>query len=154
MVKCNKCGADMAENAVYCPSCGAPQNSQQQNIMDTPDTTSQYTRTDIESNKAMAVLSYLGILVLVPILAAKNSPFARFHANQGLVLCITAILYSIAYTVINAIVLAISWRLMFISTILGLLGIVFTVWVIIGIINAVNGKAKELPIIGKYRILK
>ncbi|MBE6315011.1 MAG: zinc-ribbon domain-containing protein [Bacteroidales bacterium] len=154
MVKCNKCGADMAENAVYCPFCGAPQNSQQQNIMDTPDTTSQYTRTDIESNKAMAVLSYLGILVLVPILAAKNSPFARFHANQGLVLCITAILYSIAYTVINAIVLAISWRLMFISTILGLLGIVFTVWVIIGIINAVNGKAKELPIIGKYRILK
>lgn len=154
MVKCNKCGADMAENAAYCPSCGAPQNSQQQNIMDTPDTTSQYTRTDIESNKAMAILSYLGILVLVPILAAKNSPFARFHANQGLVLCITAILYSIAYTVINAIVLAISWRLMFISTILGLLGIVFTVWVIIGIINAVNGKAKELPIIGKYRILK
>ena len=48
MVKCNKCGADMAENAAYCPSCGAPQNSQQQNIMDTPDTTSQYTRTDIE----------------------------------------------------------------------------------------------------------
>ena len=28
----------------------------------------------------------LGILCLVPILAAKDSPFAKYHANQGLVL--------------------------------------------------------------------
>ena len=59
------------------------------------DTTTSY---DVESNKAMAVLSYLGILVLVPLLGAKNSPFARFHTNQGLILCIATILYSVAMT--------------------------------------------------------
>ena len=35
-----------------------------------------------------------------------------------------------------------------------ILSIVITVLAVIGIINAVNGKAKELPIIGKYKILK
>ena len=39
------------------------------NILDMPDTTSYYSRSDIEGNKLMAVLSYLGILVLIPILA-------------------------------------------------------------------------------------
>ncbi|NCU25416.1 zinc ribbon domain-containing protein, partial [Candidatus Nomurabacteria bacterium] len=34
------------------------------------------------------------------------------------------------------------------------LWIVFGVMAILGIINAVNGKAKELPVIGKFRILK
>lgn len=43
---------------------------------------------------------------------------------------------------------------MFIATLFSLLGIVFLVLAIIGIINAANGKAKELPVIGKYRILK
>jgi len=30
---------------------------------------------DAEDNKIMGILAYLGILVLVPILAAKESPF-------------------------------------------------------------------------------
>ena len=59
------------------------------------DATTSY---DVESNKAMAVLSYLGILVLVHLVGAKNSPFARFHTNQGLILCIATILYSVAMT--------------------------------------------------------
>jgi uncharacterized membrane protein len=32
--------------------------------------------------------------------------------------------------------------------------IVFLVLAIIGIINAANGKAKELPVIGKFTLLK
>ena len=35
-----------------------------------------------------------------------------------------------------------------------ILSIVITVLAVIGIINALNGKAKELPIIGKFKILK
>ena len=40
------------------------------------------------------------------------------------------------------------------GTVLNLVYIVFTVLAVIGIINALNGRAKELPIIGKYRLLK
>lgn len=109
---------------------------------------------DIEKNKSMAVLAYLGILVLIPLFSAKESPYVRFHANQGLVLCIAAILYSIACSIINAIILAISWKLYFITSILGFAGIAFLVLAVMGIVNAVNGRVKELPLLGKYRIVK
>jgi uncharacterized membrane protein len=102
----------------------------------------------------MAILAYLGILVLVPIFAAKESKFARFHANQGLVLFLAEIAFYIVLTIVSAIILAISWKLYFIITILSLVWIVFLVLAIIGIINAANGKAKELPVIGKFTLLK
>ena len=44
---------------------------------------------DAEKNKIFGILAYLGILCLVPIFAAKDSPFAKYHANQGLVLLLT-----------------------------------------------------------------
>ena len=44
----------------------------------------------MNGNKVMAILSYFGILVLIPIFAAKDDAFARYHANQGLVLLIAS----------------------------------------------------------------
>lgn len=102
----------------------------------------------------MSVLAYFGPLVLIPMLAARDSAFARFHSNQGLLLCIASIIYGIAYSILSAVILAISWRLYFVVSLIGLVGFVFAVLAVIGIINAVNGKAKELPVIGKYRLLK
>ncbi len=102
----------------------------------------------------MAILAYFGPLVLIPIFAAKQSKFARYHSNQGLVLLIASILYGIAYSILSSIILAISWRFYFIVSIIGLVSIVITVLAIIGIINAATGKAKELPLIGKFKILK
>ncbi len=123
-------------------------------LSNTADTTTEYDPKDIEQNKTMALLAYLGILVLIPIFAAGTSPFARYHANQGLVLCIAAILYGIAYSIFSSIILAISWRLYFLVSLIGLVGIVFLILAVMGIINALNGKAKELPLIGKYKLLK
>lgn len=168
MSYCSKCGIEITGGAKFCPACGtptgasaAPKADRQQTTeekfteaLNTADTTGQFDPADVEKNKAMGVLAYLGILVLIPIFAAKDSPFARFHANQGLILCIAAIIYGVAYSVLSAIVLAISWRLYFIVSIIGLVGIVFAVLAVIGIINAMNGRAKELPIIGTYKILK
>lgn len=123
-------------------------------LNNTKDSTSEFSQQDINSNKVMAILAYLGILVLVPIFAAKDSKFARFHANQGLVLFLAEIAFYIVLTIVSAIILAISWKLYFIITILSLVWIVFLVLAIIGIINAANGKAKELPVIGKFKLLK
>ena len=87
MAKCPNCGAPMEDNAKFCPSCGAPvneapktENQGEQNknenfftqLNDTPDTTADYTKEDIDKNKVMGVLAYLGLLVLVPLLAAKD----------------------------------------------------------------------------------
>ena len=173
MTYCGKCGAQVQDGVKFCQGCGAeiiqaqpqqaqpaaqaPQNdfSQKlQNFNNTADTTAEFDANDIANNKVMAVLAYLGILVLIPIFAAKQSKFARYHANQGLVLCIAAIAYSIVYGILSSIILAISWRLYFITSILSLVSIVFFILCVIGIINAAGGKAKELPLIGKFKILK
>lgn len=167
MAYCGKCGQQVNEEVKFCPSCGTPvgtaapqENRQEQpenkltESLNTPDITASFDPADVEKNKAMGVLAYLGILVLIPIFAAKDSPFARYHANQGLLLCIAAIIYGVTYSILSSIILAISWRLYFLVSILGLVGIVFAVLCVIGIINAMNGKAKELPFIGKYKILK
>lgn len=103
----------------------------------------------------MGILAYLSWLVLIPIFAAPKSKFARFHANQGLVLAITEIVWWIVTAVLNTILYAISWRLgALFGTLLGLVNLVFLVLLILGIVNAANGKAKELPVIGKFKILK
>lgn len=110
---------------------------------------------DIKDNKLMAILAYLGILVLVPILAAPNSKFARFHANQGVVLLITMIIYNVGTMIVTGVVDSISLMLGVVFTMifsLGNLGIFALA--IIGIINAYKGEFKELPYLGQFKILK
>lgn len=157
MAYCNNCGAQLAEGTKFCSACGTAVGTpiaQQQPQPDTTNNCADSDKADVEANKVMAILSYLGILVLIPIFGAKESKFARFHANQGLILCLAAIGYSVAYSILSSIILAISWRLYFLVSILGFLSLVFLVLAVIGIINAANGQTKELPVIGKYRIIK
>jgi uncharacterized membrane protein len=103
---------------------------------------------DAQQNKVYAILAYIGILVLVPILAAKESRFARFHANQGLVLFIAEIAWAVLYNVID---LFLPWTIM---ALLSLVSVVFLVFAIMGIVNAAGGKTKPLPLIGDITILK
>ncbi|NLA05547.1 MAG: hypothetical protein GX881_07535, partial [Firmicutes bacterium] len=83
-------------------------------------------------------LAYLGILFLIPLLAKKDSPYSQFHAKQGIVLFIGWV----AATVIN--VIPILGQIVFVIA-----GLFFFVLFIIGVINALSGKAKELPLIGQ-----
>jgi len=174
MAFCGKCGTKIEENVKFCPSCGNPaapvqsaepasaasasaQNNfgaKLQGLNNTADTTAEFDPADIQQSKAMGILAYLSFLVLIPLFAAKNSRFARYHTNQGLILFIVEVAYSIVYGILNAILLAISWRLAFIASIIGIVSIVFLILAIIGIVNVVNGRAKALPIIGKFKILK
>ncbi len=55
---------------------------------------------DVEKNKAMAILAY--IIFFIPLLAAKESKFAMYHANQGLNL----FLFWVAYFVLSWILAA------------------------------------------------
>ncbi len=87
----------------------------------------------------IAILSYIGILFLIPLLAAKDSPFAQFHAKQGLVLFIAEIA-----TMLIAWIPIIGWLIGFIAW------IIWLVLGIIGIINVVSGNQKPLPIIGGF----
>ena len=97
---------------------------------------------DVQRNKLMAVLAYIGILVLIPLFAAKDSKFARFHTNQGLVLFLLALACSFLR------------KIKVIGWLFSICGVAVFILAVVGIIYACQGKAKELPVIGNWKILK
>lgn len=112
--------------------------------LDVDDYTAEYDPEDIKANKIYAVLAYIGILVLIPLFLAGDSKFARFHTNQGFTLFLCSL---------------VCWILGFIKIglfkfIAGLLGFCIFVYAVIGIINVIKGRAKELPGIGNLTFLK
>ena len=166
MAFCGNCGTKVEDGKKFCPECGmvmeakapqqqpqpqqqAPQQAQpqvqyqQSNAKGGADYTAQFAPADIEANKIMAVLAY--ILFLIPLLAAKESPYAKYHTNQGLLVCLAAI----AVSIVGSIIPILGWFI-----ILPVGSIIVAVLGIIGIINAWKGTAKDLPIIGKIRIIK
>ncbi len=172
MAYCNNCGSKIDDGARFCPECGAPVVPEKRDaepweeekkdlgtriseLNDTPDTTAEFDRSDIESNKVMAVLAYLGLLVLVPLFAARESKYARFHTNQGLVLAITEFAWTFVTRIIVSVFEAVNTSVAsIVDGICGIANILFVVLLIMGIVNAVKGRAKELPVIGKITILK
>ena len=101
--------------------------------------TSLYTQEDIQENKVIAALSYFGLLVLIPLLVKKESPYCQFHAKQGLVLLISWVAIGII-----SVIPILGW-------LVGILGSLFLlVMFVIGIINAFSGNVKELPVIGQF----
>lgn len=123
-------------------------------IVDTTDTTAEHDAEDAKKNKVMAILSYIWILFLVPMFAAKDSKFASFHANQGLTLCVFSIAYSIVSAILTVLFGLIPVVGIFLNTIVWLIGLLFIGAMVIGIYNAATGKARELPFIGHITFLK
>ena len=125
-------------------------DQEKKNIFAMTDRTDEFERDDINKNRVFAIFAYIGWLVLIPIFAAKNSKFARFHANQGLVLAIIMTASIFVLTLLSYIPY-IGWLFSVLDWIASR-GI--TALMVIGIITAATGKAKELPLIGKIKILK
>ncbi len=95
-----------------------------------------------ETNKWISAIAY--ILFFVPILVDSQNEEYKFHTNQGLNL----ILLFIAIGIVGFFIPVIGWFI-----ILPLGGMISFVLCVIGIINAINEKCKELPVIGKYRLI-
>ncbi|MBQ7874681.1 MAG: DUF4870 domain-containing protein [Oscillospiraceae bacterium] len=98
-------------------------------------------------NKLLAAISYVWILCIVTILCAKDDAFARYHANQGLVLLIANIAAGIVGAILAFIPVVgpiVAW----------VISIALFVFMILGIVNAATGKMKPLPLIGGIQIIK
>lgn len=126
---------------------------------DFEDVTTEFDTQDASDNKIMALLSYISWLVLVPLIGSK-SPFARFHANQGLVLAIAEIIWNVVLGIVSSILYAVLGliHLTFIATILvsvlRLVNLAFLIFSIIGIVDAISGRARKFPIIGGFSLIK
>ena len=105
---------------------------------------------DAEQNKVYAMISYLPLLFLVGLLAAPQSRFARFHANQGMILTIALVLVQLAGRILGGVPF-VGWILWRASEVL-VFGCV--VLIVLGMINAARGENKRLPLIGGHDLLK
>ncbi len=100
----------------------------------------KFDQKDIDDNKLIAALSYLGLLCLVPLLAKKDSKFAQEHGKQGLVLVI-------------------AWVVMWVIGVIPILGwiigffgsIILLIINLIALVKVLMGDFWEIPVLGKYR---
>ena len=86
-----------------------------------------------EGNRALAALSYLSVLFVLPSILTPQDEYARFHARQGFKLFIFGIVADIVTGFIG----------------LGWLAVAARIYLIVkGISNAWNGRKEPLPYIG------
>ena len=118
------------------------------------DNTGNSNQNDQSNTILFSILSYIGILWLIPLLVEKNDKVVRFHVNQGIVLFIFDIIGSIAVGILSAIFVFIP-VISFLGVVIASLFVILCfVLMIIGIVNAANKSEKPLPIIGKFQVLK
>jgi len=98
---------------------------------------------DVENNKIVAALAY--IIFFIPLLVSRDSKFATYHANQGLLIFIASIIINI----VGAIIPILGWLIIIPFGNLAIIALV-----IIGIVNALKGLRKPLPLIGGIEIIK
>ena len=99
----------------------------------TPEVPKTASDPDIEANKLVAALSYLGVLVAVPLFLKRESAYCPFHAKQGLALLIVWIIGSFVF-----------W-----FPIIGwMAGIAVFVLNVMGLFKAFKGEKWEMPVVG------
>lgn len=90
-----------------------------------------------EKKTLMAILAYIGPLIVVSYLLAKDDPFVKYHMKQGLLLVVAEVAsWMIAIT------------LFVLFPLLQLVNIIILIFAVIGIIHAAQGQEKPLPLIG------
>lgn len=109
--------------------------SRSENVPSKTSSQSGFDPQDIGKHKAVACLSYVSLLFLVPLLTAKESRFAQFHAKQGMALFIAWV----------GIVIALSIVPMLGIMLIQVVNLFFIIVSIVGIVKALGGEAWEMP---------
>jgi uncharacterized membrane protein len=109
-----------------------------------PQQTPPMPMSDAGNDKIMAILAY--VFFLIPLLVGSKSPYVRFHTNQGTVLAI----FSFAGILVSIFIGTIVPFLFLLMPLYNLC--LFILW-LIGLIGAIKGEMKVLPVIGGIKII-
>ena len=128
---------------------------------DTKDHTYEYDQNTFSANKQTCKLAVLGITFWVPFVAAKDCGAARFYANQGLLIFIIEVLLLIPELIFTGIIgvgLTLGAQII-VGIILDLIitAIVYAVpifMIVTAFKNINQGKVKDVPFVGRIRIIK
>ena len=128
----------------WVPPWSQSENQSNQSSYARPNDYSEMQRQARESveNQKLSVLSYIWPLALIPLILRGKDDFARYHANQGLVLLIAEGIGSAALSMLG---------LESLGFLVGLAGLAGTIK---GISNVLRGKKEPLPFIGGINLLK
>ncbi len=181
-MRCNNCGNEVTTEGTNCPFCGFPLYAgyqqpqgqtgqqaqgayQQQGAQYGQGTGFQQQGTQYGQNvqqsttnkpggysmdpKTAAIVCYLTWIGLVIALlsADRSDPFFRFHLNNVFVLIISGCIFGVA-SVILVFIPILGWLAIMAGSIF------LTVCLIMGLINAINGECKPLPLLGSFKIFK
>lgn len=188
-MKCPKCETEIKSTDKFCSNCGESLKKKKtkkkhssinqdeifnkigdnlEKILDTEDTSKDYGKKDVDDNKGLALLSYLGPLALIPYFYNKNSKYVKYHATQGMNLLIiwigyfiaAGLLYMIKFTkscehyfggIITNCVKVTPW---WIKVPVDIVGLILFAISVIGIFYALTGVAKKLPLVDKVNLFK
>ena len=116
------------------------EEAQKETLEEKEKSTESESKSD-EENVGVAVVAYL--FFFIPLLTdSKNDPFVKFHVKQSLlIVCFSLALYILRYIPV------IRQAIYVISPLISLAELAF---IIIGIMNALNRRKKELPWIGQF----
>jgi uncharacterized membrane protein len=129
------------------------QNMNEQNPPETPpgpppEPPNQPPAGNVSPNRTiMLILSYLGILALVPLLVEQDDPEVQWHAKHGIILAVSWIVIFIGLSILSMVPV--------IGAIFGCAGF-GVLWLaalaihILCIIKAVNGERLRLPFISDF----
>ena len=125
------------------------------------DYTDYYSLEEIESGKALSIISYL--IPLVPFILSKKNNYVKFHTLNGMNILFTYLIFLIIKRTLSyifgtpcdlvsglkCIILPISLRIFF-----AFINMIFSFIILYGVLNVCNNKAKEIPIISKIKLFK
>ena len=122
-------------------------------MLDTPEFTNDFTQEDVQQHKVTAIIGYVPPLFFIQLITAKGSPYARFHANQGLILLIATAALNVATGIFSFIMnlIKLGWAATVITSVVNVVPVLLMVF---GIVFTAKNRSKELLVIGKFRILK
>lgn len=125
------------------------------------DYTDSFSLEEIESGKALSIVSYL--IPLVPFILSKKNNYVKFHTLNGMNILFTYLIFLIIKRTLSyifgtpcdlvsglkCIILPISLRIFF-----AFINMIFSFIILYGVLNVCNNKAKEIPIISKIKLFK
>ncbi len=105
---------------------------------------------DAQAKAVCAVAYIFGILFFLPLILCPNDEFAKFHANQSLVV----LLVSAAGGVLFGLLTMLPAVGVVFAVLSSLFALAMFVLCILGIVGAAQGKTDKLPVLGGISILK
>ena len=93
---------------------------------------------EVLEGKPYAILAYLWILCLIPLILKKDNKFSLFHAKQGLVLFIGELVIGFI-----GVIPILGWMILFLGTFL------FGILSLAGIVQALLGNFWKMPVVGE-----